>query len=217
MMAKKSSTKFDMKRMTCLRGSVNIHSTLRNHSWVTLKDNRSIFLLKSSQSHVLWILAKPKQSYFLTKLYKFFREVLELHGYITCMGTSGVELAGLVGSIRLKDVCWSCLLKEMWRPLCHVTRAFRQAWFVPRIFSIQDQESTTLKATMCPIGRPAWPGSAQSDKSPIKSSNLCRHGSSAKRKGGFNQPLSILQSTRVAKTQPRIITTVEEIANQYVM
>lgn len=27
--------------------------------------------------------------------------------------------------------------------------------FVHRIFSIQDQESTTLKATMCPIGRPA--------------------------------------------------------------
>lgn len=86
--------------------------------------------------------------------------------------------------------------------------------FVHRIFSIQDQESATLKATMCPIGRPAWPGSAESDKSPIKSSNLCRHGSSAKRKGGFNQPLSILQSTRVAKTQSRIITTVEEVANQ---
>lgn len=116
MMAKKCSTKFDMKRMTCLRGSVNTHSTLRNHSWVTFKDNGSMFLLKSLQSHVLWILAKPKHSHFFTKLYraiKLFQEVLVLHGYFW----------GWISWI----ICWLCLLKEMGRPLCHVTRAFRQA------------------------------------------------------------------------------------------
>lgn len=122
MMAKKSSTKFDMKRMTCLRGSVHTCSTLRNHSWVALKDNGSICLLKSSQSHVLWILAKPKHSHFLTKLYKaikLFQEVLVLHGWIMYMGTSGAELAGLAGSMWLKVICWLCLSKEMGIALCH--------------------------------------------------------------------------------------------------